>query len=237
MDRQLYYRRRLQVVMTGILLNWSIFLAIISSRILGRQEVHVIGDSHTWVFRHHRPFRVYHVGPSTAYMLAREHSTFHSRERLLRVVRWAVRQGDHAILVFGEIDCRIHIYNSYVRNQKKRPITEFIDNTIKNYALIFDALKREGVDFFVLSVPPAGEGASIFGYQSPAPTQTRSAINSEFNNLLGECCAKRGFKFIDVYSRVVDKNGFIAEGYTNDELHLNDKVVEFVLECLREEIQ
>lgn len=230
---KLYYRRSPEIAVTGILLNLSILRAMVSSRILRRRTIHVIGDSHTKIFRQRRPFRTYHVGPSTAYKLASDHSTFHSKQRLFRVVRWAVRRDDRVILVFGEIDCRIHIYNTYMKNEKRQAISELIGDTITRYGGVLDTLKRAGVNLFVYSVPPVGEAENIFGYTHYASIKTRSAINREFNALLNDRCTENGYEFIDVYSKVVDENGLIVKEYEGDEVHLNDMVVDIVLEQMQ----
>lgn len=238
--QRLYYRRFPQIAATGIGLNLSIIRTLLCRKMHHKPLVHVIGDSHVRIFRSHKPFLTYRIGPSTAYKLASEHSMFNSRQRLFRVVRWAVRPGEPVLIVFGEIDCRIHIYNAYMRGGKERAVAEVTHDTIERYGKTLKILKGMGMNVFVYSVPPAGKSKlaeNIFGYQFYAKPDTRSAINRGFNAALREYCVLHGLKFIDVYSRVVNPEGFIADEYNaGDDVHLNEKAVSFVREYLESEI-
>jgi len=166
-------------------------------------------------------------------MLAGSHSTFHSNRRLRRVLRWAVRRGERVILVFGEIDCRIHIYNAYMKNEKRRDFSDLIGEAIARYGGVLDSVKDAGVEVYAYSVPPAGEAENIFGYSHFASIENRAEIVRTFNAMLGDYCVEHEINFIDVYSRVADGNGLMAAAYAGDEVHLNSRAVEFVLEDLQ----
>jgi len=50
-------------------------------------------------------------------------------------------------------------------------------------------------------------------------------------------CEENHYKYIDIYSKTSDENGFILEKYIKDDIHLNNKVVGFVREFFRKELK
>jgi hypothetical protein len=61
----------------------------------------------------------------------------------------------------------------------------------------------------------------------------RPVINRVFNERLNDYCRKRGYSFIDVYSVVVDDEGFIKPEYrSQDGTHLDAVAVELFAEGL-----
>ncbi len=46
-------------------------------------------------------------------------------------------------------------------------------------------------------------------------------------------CSDKGYGYIDVYSKVHDKDGFISTEYSADEIHLNSKIQKFVEKWLK----
>jgi hypothetical protein len=54
-------------------------------------------------------FRVFHVGPATAWKAGDPGSSTRSREKLEILMKKDLRSGSRVLLSFGEIDCRIHM--------------------------------------------------------------------------------------------------------------------------------
>jgi len=209
--------------------------SIVYARLSGKPLVHVIGDSHAKVFRGQRLFIVHHMGAATAHNLAKASSTTSSNRKLFDAIS-RMRSGDFAVLVFGEIDCRIHIYNQYEKNDRKRPIRELIDDTVFNYGVIMEELTRLGIRFAVYGVPPATKARNEYHYTFYAPPEEHCRISGMFNERLKGLCARNDYPFIDVYSRFSDEDGFMLREYAADEVHLNGKTVGCVKAELRDQL-
>ncbi len=125
--------------------------------------IHVIGDSHARAFKRTKQFIVHHIGPATAHNLNKEWSTTNSWKQLRRLLE-KIGTDHFLILTFGEIDCRIHIYYQFRKQQGKYPIRELISRTIKNYGEVLQKIQEMKINFFVYSIPPATRQKNIFGY-------------------------------------------------------------------------
>lgn len=206
------------------------------SRLLNKPLIYVIGDSHAKVFEKQKMFIVYHLGAATAYKLKDKVSTTNSNQKLFSVIK-RIKKRDIVMLVFGEIDCRIHIYNEHKKSGIS--IRGLIGQTISRYGDVLRQLDARGVNFFVLGVPPASRRKSIlptsvfYGLQFYASSDIRSKINREFNQRMKDFCQENYYKYIDVYSKTSDKNGFMMEEYAKDDIHLNNKAVRLIREFLK----
>jgi len=226
-------RGRLSLRRRNISLKVVFLRSLVRSKITRKPAVHVIGDSHTGIFFKRKPFIVHWLGPATAYNLKSPRSTTRSYKKLKSILKHLVVQGDMVLLLFGEVDCRIHIYNQYVQSGGSRSLEEVIDDTIYRYGEVLDEIDRMGIDFHVASIPPGGQEGNVFGVPNYPPPDMRCVINRVFNERLNDYCRKRGYSFIDVYSVVVDDEGFIKSEYSfKDGTHLNTKAVRLFEERL-----
>lgn len=223
------------------------------ARLFRKPLIHVIGDSHSWAFKRSRLFIIHNIGPATAYNLASEHSSVGSNEKLFRVIGRIDRSRDIVIMVFGEIDCRVHIYNQFKKSGEKIPITDLIDHAIANYGSVLRQLNDMGVRFCVYGVLPASPEVIRFPpYATPrmkaaeesefrrrypylADIGTRSLINREFNERLRSYCLRQGYGYIDIHSLVSGPDGVTAPEYVADEIHVNGKIMGFIRRWLENE--
>lgn len=210
-------------------------LSALYSRLSGRPLIHVIGDSHGKVYRWKLLFIVHHLGAATAHNLAKESSTTGSNRKLFNIIDRIDRR-DIVLLVFGEIDCRIHIYNQYKKNGENRAMTEFIDDTVSCYGAVLEKLRDRGVNFAVQGVPPATRVRNEYRYPFYATPEIHCQISAMFNERLKAACEKNGYPFIDVCSRSADEDGFMSKEYAADEIHLNGRIVNFVRADLRRQL-
>jgi hypothetical protein len=224
---------RLRLARRHIYMKAVYLRSLLRSRVDPRPVVHVMGDSHVGIFLKKKPFVAHWFGPATAYRLKSPTSTTGSNRRLLRVLRHVVREKDKVLLVFGEIDCRVHIYNQHVRSGGALSLQDVVDDTVSSYGVVLDRMDRMGTDFYVASVPPAAEEGNIFGVPNYPPIAVRSIINRVFNERLSDYCADHGYRFVDVYSRVVDSEGFIRSEFSCDDgTHLKPEAIRFFREGL-----
>jgi hypothetical protein len=208
---------------------------VLYTRSLGKPLVHVIGDSHVVPFRGSMPFLAHHLGAATAYNLTKKNSTTRSNEQLFKVIN-KLGEKDIVMLSFGEIDCRIHIYYQHKKSNGKYSIEELIDRTISNYGEVMAQLKQRGVNFCIYCVSPATNVGNEYKYPYYGTAEVRSQINRLFNKKLRAFCQSNGYKFIDIYDRVADRDGLMLKEYAGDDIHLNKKAVRLVRSELRDKM-
>jgi len=218
------------------LTNFRIFLVdaftVLYARVLRKPLIHVVGDSHVVPFRGSMLFLAHHLGAATAYNLNRKNSTTKSNEQLFKVID-KLGKKDIVMLSFGEIDCRIHIYYQHKKSNGEYSIGELIDGTIANYGQVMVQIRGRGVNFCVYCVSPATAVGNEYKYPFYGTLEIRSQINRMFNERLRAFCEKNGYKFIDIYGRVADKDGLMLKEYASDDIHLNKKAVGLVRVELR----
>jgi len=198
------------------------------SRLLGRALIYVIGDSHSGVFKGRLGFMVRHVGSGTMYNLNKPKSSTGSNAKLFQVLKRLDPKKDAVLLVFGEIDARIHIYSQYEKSGREVGLEVLIDRTIANYAEVLKRIEGMGIRFLIQGIPAAARQGNYYCYQFYAPVKMRQLIYREFNTRLRQFCEQSKYPYIDVYSQVVDADGMTKKEYLVDELHLNYRIFPFV---------
>lgn len=211
-----------------ILLSVYQFYISISSKLFDTAVIHVIGDSHTQAFFFQRPFIVHYIGASTAYNIDEGTSTRKTKNKLGRIVSKIDAEKDILMLVFGEIDARIHIYYQYEKRDRQFTIEQLINMTIEKYGKKIIQLKSKGIDLCIYGIPPAAvTEKNHYGYRFYGTPAQRSAISRSFNKSLKAFCEDNGLLYIDVQSVTADPEGFIKSGYNMDDIHVNSKIVPF----------
>jgi hypothetical protein len=247
----------LRFALRGYLLLFGLeaqkLLRLAGGRLLGQPLVHVIGDSHSWALRKCPGSIIHNIGPATAYNLVNVDSSSRYGAKLFNIVRRVNWRKDTVLLVFGEIDCRVHIYNHFMKSGGTVSMSELIDRTIRNYGLIMTRLKEMGIRFCVYGIIPATghvvryppyatdsmrkrmyeDFTRRFPYQ--ASPETCSAINREFNAKLKRYCVEHGHRYFDIYTKIADEHGFVKAEYRKDEIHVNCRVDRFVNQWLADE--
>jgi len=204
------------------------------ARLFNRAVIHVIGDSHVRPFVFRSPFMVHHISQATAYNLNRENSFSKSKEYLDSFLHGVNKERDILLLVFGEIDARVHIYLQYRKNDGRISIARIIGATVEKYGETIMRLKDEGFAVCVHGIPPAARRNFVSDLPFLGTPEQRSVISSKFNRKLREFCRHSSIPYIDVYSISADENGFMNKEYAADEVHLGGKVILFARENIVE---
>jgi lysophospholipase L1-like esterase len=207
---------------------------MLKARLFNRAIIHVIGDSHLKPFVFRSPFLLHHISQATAYNLNKENSFSQSKKHLNSFLSEINKKRDVLLLVFGEIDARVHIYLQYKKNNGKISIERMIENTVERYGETIRKLKNDGFAVCVHGIPPAARENFVSDLPFLGTPEQRSEISREFNKQLGEFCRESSIPYIDVQSISADENGFMNKKYAADEVHLNGKVVLFVRERIIE---
>lgn len=211
---------------------WKAYAAVFNKRL-----AHFIGDSHTEVFRLQAGMIAHTILGATAHNLVKKKSTSGSRKFLFKNLANINNKRDVLITVFGEVDCRIHFYWQYMKNQEKFTIEELINHTISNYGEVLKELKENGTVFCVCGVPPANKQENFYKYPFYGTPELRSNITKMFNQKLEHFCNDNGYFFINIYEPASDYNGFMKSEYAEDETHLNRKIVPYVRMQLKEKFK
>jgi lysophospholipase L1-like esterase len=204
----------------------SLFL----SRLYSKPLIHVIGDSHIFSFRGINLFIIHPIGPATAYNLHSRSSTTKSNAKLWRILRKINKKRDIVVLVFGEIDSRIHIYNQYMKQRTEISIPQLIDKTIQNYDRVLQLIEKEGFSFFIYGIPPAAREENIYHFPFYADEETRILISREFNEKLKNFCRRKNYRYLDIQSRFANSSGFISQAFAADKVHLNEAAAVIIAE-------
>ena len=185
---------------------------------------HIIGDSHGNIFLN-LPNFTFKQHSVCAHSLIKDKY----REVFLEYLRSNVQKDDHVILIFGEIDCRLHFH--YQSQKQNRSISDLIDDTIRRYGLFGKMLSEIGIDFAFYNVVPTGSWA-VLDYGNGMKTcemELRKRIYREFHDKLATYCRENNYKIIDMWDLIAGDYGFTKQEYRQDEVHLNTAVLPIAL--------
>src|SRR4030043_1929175 len=208
---------------------------VLKAKLFNRAIIHVIGDSHVRPFVFRSPFLVHHISQATAYNLDKENSFSQSKRYLNSFLPEVNKERDVLLLVFGEIDARVHIYLQYKKNDGQISIAKIISSTVEKYGETIRKLKDDGFAVCVHGIPPAAGEDFISNLPFLGTPEQRSEISREFNKQLGALCRESNVPYIEVKSIPQDGTGFMRKEYAADEVHLNGKAVIFARNRIVEE--
>jgi hypothetical protein len=183
----------------------------------GIDMIHTFGDSHCLTGWNKIPVVVtHHIGAVLCYSFG--------KERLMRldIKKFGVQEGDVVIFSMGEIDCRCHIFK-HVSEECSFEI--IISRLVAGY---FEAIKENvsrfsGLKVVVYNIPPATRKGITYenpDYPYAGSDSDRKEYVQCFNKLLRKCCLEYGYTFFDIYSAVVDREGFLAREYSDGNVHI-----------------
>lgn len=198
------------------------------ANLLGRSIIHVIGDSHARCFVFRSPFIVRHISQATAYNLSKDDSFSRSKQHLNDFVRRIDKQRDVLLLVFGEIDARVHVYRQFRKNNSCVTIDDVVTATVEKYGETIKRLRDEGFSICVHGITPAARKAYTSTLPYTGSAEERSQISSIFNRQLKGFCQDNNIPYVDVQPVSADDEGFISNEYAADDVHLSGKIVPFV---------
>lgn len=209
-------------------------ILMLRSNLTGSCIVHVIGDSHVVPFTYRFPYLIHHISQATAHNLAKEKSFTRSSEYLALFLSKIDRKRDVVMLVFGEIDARVHIYLQHGKSGRTKSIDSLVDETVEKYGEVIGRIKDDGFAVCVHGVPPAASKEFITALPFSGKPRERSEISRKFNLKLKKRCEALGVPYIDIQSIASDEHGFIKKYYLADEVHCNSRIVPFAGGVIKE---
>ena len=144
---------------------------------------------------------------------------------VLNIKDKGVKEGDWVVFCFGETDCRCHVSRQI---SETRDYKNVIDEIVEKYV---DAIYKNIAQFpsgtiktFVYNVVPARYIATDQWHPFPylGTDEQRKMYYKYFNQKLQEKSIEYGYKYIDVYDKYTDSDGFLAKEYSDGNCHIID---------------
>ena len=174
-------------------------------------------------------FRVFHVGPATAWKAGDPGSSTRSREKIEILLRKDVKPGSRVLLSFGEIDCRIHMAKAVLAGGK---IEEVVEKTAAKFVKLPQAIAARGFRPIVWGPPqiiPMNESLSSPTFPFIGPWELRRDITYAYTARLREHCEKAGIPMIalaGLYHPPAEKADI---KFFHDGTHLSQRLMPFAL--------
>jgi len=190
--------------------------------------IEVIGDSHTFIFTGSdvaEPtrdrengfcgFHIQYIGPVLAWSLTHAGA---GRDLFWRSIG-NVPPGSTILTVFGEIDCRAHLYRQAIK--QKRNMRLVAEDCASMYADVLEEVRNRGHFPVAWSVIPA-TNFPVLSKKWPAEgtLRERRAIIEAFN---AQLAAKT--TTASVYGELVREDGSVREEFYLDAIHLSKKAL------------
>jgi hypothetical protein len=184
----------------------------------GAPALFVFGDSHAFaMFNGHPRIHVIYYYACTMHAIGRDGLDF------LRLEHHGVEDGDEVVLLFGEIDARIHIARQ--RDNHGRAPDEVIATLVDAYVAALDAkvasYRQLGVT--VAAVLPPSNDPRLVADPQLAPTgsiEDRVRFTQQLNRRLRAAVEPRGYRFLDLNSLYAAPDGTLPGAITSDGLHI-----------------
>jgi hypothetical protein len=167
--------------------------------------IYVIGDSHARSYYLRFQINNIEIGPATAHNLINPH---------------------------GEIDCNVHFYYWYMKNNRTPPLRNYIVATVKRYITFLKRLREQGYTVAVLTIPPAGPQKNTYRLEYFASFALRIQIYIYYNKKLKSYCRRNSIPVLDFFDKVADENNALNMSLAKDDCHLKPDAVYLLLEEL-----
>ncbi|SRR5260221_1014059 len=204
-------------------------------KILGKDIIYVFGDSHAGALQH-EIFVVQGVGAATAYRLQFNNTTVKAKQQIYQYINKFPKQNKTlALFIFGEIDCRIHIYKFH--KETGASIDSAIIRTVSSYEKFLIEFKKQNPTFeiLLLNILPPGEQKNIYKHNFYATRKVQLKITKKMNRILKNVCVKNNYYFIEVFNELIDIKGNRLNKYILDSVHYNQDIIPLIISALKQQ--
>jgi len=198
----------------------------------------VTGDSHTPIY-YKIPFVTEHwigfysnILPVTMHRLGKEGYNLPTISQILGNghEHFPIKPGDTVIYNQGYNDVQYNICEQIALGRTEDEVlTTLVNNYVK---VLLENEQKYKVFTCIPSIPPPP--CIPIKFETKGTAEERAKITIRLNKMLQEECNKHGFKYLDIYSRIVDENGLMGKQYTEDGSHLLYKYEYIIIDCLRQ---
>ena len=132
------------------------------------------------------------------------------------------------LCAFGEIDCRVHVLRqAEKRGGDFRPV---VDEIASCYLEFLKYLAREHQVYVWGAVPSQSDTNKIdVNFPRYGTEIQRNLATEYFNGTMKNICNEHGFKFVSIFSSLIDSNYRTKREYIADGCHLSQKAWEFAI--------
>lgn len=174
-------------------------------------------------------FRAFHLGPALAFNLNKYGTSTMAREKAEFLLKYRFIDKNQPVLcAFGEIDCRVHVLRqAEKRGGDFRPV---VDEIASCYLEFLKYLAREHQVYVWGAVPSQSDTSEINPNFPRYGTEIQRNLATEyFNGTMKNICNEHGFKFVSIFSSLIDSNYRTKREYIADGCHLSQKAWEFAI--------
>ncbi len=174
-------------------------------------------------------FRVFHVGPATAWKAGDLGSSTRSREKIEKLLAKDIKPGSKIILSFGEIDCRIHMAKAVKAGGK---IEEVVEKTAAKFVKLPQEIAARGFKPVVWGPPqiiPKDEKLSSPTFPFIGPWELRRDITYAYIERLREHCGKTGIPFLALAGKYHPPMEKAERALFHDGTHLSQRLMPLAL--------
>lgn len=128
-------------------------------------------------------------------------------------VTYGICLGFHSPPVFRQPMWQVSALSEYVGNARERPISSavleaMVEHNNRYMYGFFDALRRAGVDFFVISAPPPRRDHPCL---AKTPESTVIAVDAAFRTSVARHLESKGVQYVMPPSEAYDADGFLPD--------------------------
>ncbi|MBK1825808.1 hypothetical protein [Haloferula rosea] len=178
-------------------------------------------------------FRVFHVGPATAWKAGDPGSSTRSREKLEILFKRDVPRGSKVILSFGEIDCRIHMARAVKGGRKIEGVTAA---TADKFIRLPQWIQSIGYRPLVWGPPqiiPNDENQAE-SFPFVGPWEMRRDITYSYIEQLRNRCNISGIPFVALAGKYHPRDAKPDTSFFHDGTHLSQRLMPLALRELAE---
>jgi hypothetical protein len=178
-------------------------------------------------------FRVFHVGPATAWKAGDLGSSTRSREKIEILLRKDLKPGSKLLLSFGEIDCRIHMAKAVQAGGK---IGDVVEKTAAKFVKLPAEIAARGFRPAVWGPPqiiPKDEKLSSPTFPFIGSYELRRDITYAYVERLKFHCAEHGIPFLSIAGLYHPRMEKAERALFHDGTHLSQRIMPLALRELQ----
>jgi hypothetical protein len=178
-------------------------------------------------------FRVFHVGPATAWKAGDPGSSTRSREKIEILLKKDVKPGSKVLLSFGEIDCRIHMAKAVMAGGK---IDDVVEKTAAKFVKLPQAIATRGFKPIVWGPPqiiPKDENLSSPTFPFIGSWELRRDITYSYTARLREHCEASGIPMVALAGKYHEPAVKADIELFHDGTHLSQRLMPLALDELQ----
>ena len=174
-------------------------------------------------------FRVFHIGPATAWNAGDHGSSTLAREKIEVLMRRSIPQGSRVLISIGEIDCRSHMPRFIMEG---RSLEDTVEATAAKFVKLPVWMASHGLRPLVWAPPqilPKDEDASSIKFPFIGPYELRRDITYAYIERLRHHCAKHDLPIVALAGTYHPKMEKVDRSFFHDGVHLSQRLMPLAL--------